>query len=332
MAEYGAHHATHGETKPSIFEVLGQENLVTGLRLAFRHIFKVLAESSPERYGLLYNYFDEGYTVVDSVFQYIHLRLRGGLFSETFYGLKRFPDPRSIDVSKRKVVTWVFFSVVGPYLQSQLRILYEKLREKHRENTLQYKDFRKPLALIYLKVYPVYHFFWEMIVLGYYMAYGLGYADFHSPALHITSTRLVPVSFQDMDADAWRSYIPKSDERHFSTTLWNWINGFVGGITLTISVGAFLTQFLDWWYNQKGTKAKLISLPAPPPPSQWPCETPPDICPICKRKRTNDTALSSSGFVFCYPCIFKYVQETNRCPVTGYKSSLNQLVKLYHQE
>lgn len=41
MAEYGAHHATQGETKPSIFEVLGQENLVTGLRLAFSHIFKV---------------------------------------------------------------------------------------------------------------------------------------------------------------------------------------------------------------------------------------------------------------------------------------------------
>lgn len=42
MAEYGAHHATYGETKPSLFEVLGQENLVAGLRLAFRHIFKVL--------------------------------------------------------------------------------------------------------------------------------------------------------------------------------------------------------------------------------------------------------------------------------------------------
>lgn len=42
MAEYGAHHATHGDIKPSIFEVLGQENLVSGLRLAFRHIFKVI--------------------------------------------------------------------------------------------------------------------------------------------------------------------------------------------------------------------------------------------------------------------------------------------------
>lgn len=55
---------------------------------------------------------------------------------------------------------------------------------------------------------------------------------------------------------------------HISTIIWNWINGFVGGVTLTISVGAFLTQFLDWWYNRDGTRAKFMSMPAPPPPSK----------------------------------------------------------------
>lgn len=50
--------------------------------------------------------------------------------------------------------------------------------------------------------------------------------------------------------------------------LWNWINGFVGGITLTISVGAFFAQFLEWWYSQEGTKTKFISMPSPPPPPQ----------------------------------------------------------------
>lgn len=332
MAEYGAHHATHGGTKPSIFEVLGQENLLIGLRFSFRHIFKVLAENFPDKFVLLHRYFDEGYTVVDSVFQYIHLRLKGGLFPETFYGLKRFPDPRSPRVSKRKVITWVFLSVVGPYIQSQLKSLYEDIKEKHSEGSLNYKDFRKHIALLYLKIYPIYHFVWEMVVLCYYMAYGLGISEFHSPALHITATRLIPVALEDTDADAWKRYISKREHDHISTILWSWINGFVGGMTLAISVGAFFAQFIDWWYSQEGIKAKFMSLPAPPPPSEWPSDIPSDMCPICKKKRTNDTALSSSGFVFCYPCIFRYVQDTNRCPVTGYKSSLNQLVKIYHEE
>jgi len=332
MAEYGAHHATHGEAKPSIFEVIGQENLVTGLRLAFRHIFKVLAESSPERYGLLHQIFDEGYTVIDSIFQYIHLRLKGGLFTETFYGLKRFPVPRSLDVSKKKVITWVFLSVVGPYLQSQLKILYETIRTKKNEGTLQYKDFQKHLAELYMKLYPMYHFFLEMSTLCYYLAYGLGLSNYHSLAHHITNTRLVPISLTDTYSDAWETFIPKNQRSSLSTLLWKWINGFVGGVTLTISVGAFISQFLEWWYNQEGIKTKFLSLPSPPPPSQWPCDIPPDICPICRMKRTNDTALSSSGFVFCYPCIFRYVQDTGRCPVTGYKSSVSQLIKIYHQE
>lgn len=82
----------------------------------------------------------------------------GGLFTETFYGLKRFPDPRSLDVSKQKVVVWVFLSVVGPYLQSHLKILYENLREKHRDNTLQYNvSYSNTITIFYNTVVNIYY-------------------------------------------------------------------------------------------------------------------------------------------------------------------------------
>ncbi|XP_054717190.1 LOW QUALITY PROTEIN: peroxisome assembly protein 12-like [Uloborus diversus] len=332
MAELGIHHAIVGETKPTIFEILGQENLVSGLRSAFRHVFKILAENYPEKFSLLYSNFDEGYTIVDSIFQYIHLRLKGGLFTETFYSLKRLPDPRTPDVSKKKVFAWVFLSVVLPYIQSQLEELFKNIRRKQAENQLHYSDLKKQLALIYLKVYPIYHFVWEMTVLSYYMLYALGKSDYHSPVLHLTRTKLIPLSMLDYSSDAWKDYFPLEEKRKLSTVLWSYMNGLVGGVTMTISVGAFLTQFLDWWYTREGKLTSFAPMPVPPPPPQWPSEIPADICFICKKKRTNDTALASSGFVFCYPCVFRYVQAENKCPVTGYYSSLNQLIKLYHQE
>ncbi|KAH8030304.1 hypothetical protein HPB51_006736 [Rhipicephalus microplus] len=44
MAEYGAHLATHLAQKPSIFEVLAQENLARALRNALRHLISYFAD------------------------------------------------------------------------------------------------------------------------------------------------------------------------------------------------------------------------------------------------------------------------------------------------
>ncbi|XP_015916812.2 peroxisome assembly protein 12 [Parasteatoda tepidariorum] len=332
MAEYGIHHVISNFSKPSIFEVIGHDNLASSLRAAFLHLFKVLAENNPMRYGLIYRNFDELYVLVDSIFQYLHLRLKGGLFTETFYSLKRIPDPRSLNVSRRKVALWVICAVVYPYLQRQLEEVYKNMRDDHSRGSLASKGTKNKLALLYLKVYPVYHFLSETSVLCYYLAYALGKSSYHSPLMHLTSTTLTHLTMIDLSDDAWKQHIPKEQHKKLSNTIWNLVNVFIGGITLSISVGSFLTQFLNWWYSREGNTTNLTPLPVPPPPKKWPCDIPVDICFICKKSRSNDTALASSGFVFCYPCIFKYVEVNRECPITGYKSSLNQLIKLYHQE
>lgn len=48
------------------------------------------------------------------------------------------------------------------------------------------------------------------------------------------------------------------------------------------------------------------------------------VCAICENELTNPTAVQT-GYVFCYPCIFRWVQEGEEepgsgkgcCPVTG---------------
>ncbi|CAI7730224.1 unnamed protein product [Closterium sp. NIES-53] len=39
------------------------------------------------------------------------------------------------------------------------------------------------------------------------------------------------------------------------------------------------------------------------------------LCPLCLCRRTNPTAPGTSGFIFCYPCIFAYVDKVGN-PVT----------------
>jgi len=48
-----------------------------------------------------------------------------------------------------------------------------------------------------------------------------------------------------------------------------------------------------------------------------------------RRKTRNATALMTSGFVFCYACVYKYVKANRRCPVTGYFTDTSHLIKLY---
>eukprot|EP00941_MAST-03F_sp_MAST-3F-sp1_P002760 g2760.t1 len=51
------------------------------------------------------------------------------------------------------------------------------------------------------------------------------------------------------------------------------------------------------------------------------------LCGLCGKKRKN-TVASSAGFLFCYSCLFRYVQEHNSCPATGIPCTVEQIRKL----
>jgi len=36
-----------------------------------------------------------------------------------------------------------------------------------------------------------------------------------------------------------------------------------------------------------------------------------------------------TGYVFCYPCIYTYLSEENKCPITFVETTTEQLRKLY---
>lgn len=130
--------------------------------------------------------------------------------------------------------------------------------------------------------------------------------------------------------------------------------GVAVSLSTSLSLGVFFLQFLEWWYSSENqnTVKTLTSLPAPPPPLHLQEEHSsresasvsanhskkvqlgPDSrnCPLCRRPRANATVLSTSGYVFCYRCIYVYVKANRRCPVTGYPTELQHLIKIYSPE
>ena len=51
-------------------------------------------------------------------------------------------------------------------------------------------------------------------------------------------------------------------------------------------------------------------------------------CPLCGKGRVNPAALPS-GYVFCYACVFEWVEERGGCPVTGERCGVEDIRKIY---
>lgn len=99
-------------------------------------------------------------------------------------------------------------------------------------------------------------------------------------------------------------------------------------------------KFLEWMYSEEGVAVKMrmtgtnSPIPPPPLPPQFSgnaltlSTADPSTCPVCRQTRVNP-AMSVSGYVFCYPCIYRYVEEHGECPVTQMKCDLPSIIKIY---
>lgn len=332
MAE-GAHLTSAFEhVKPSIFEVLAQESLLSSVRPAFKHAVRVLAESRPERFSWLLRYYDEVFTVLDLFLEQYHLRKYSATFAEHFYSLKR-QTPNQTSSHLPNTVVWksILFVVLLPYIKLKLDELFENLR--HTYNTRPGNQETLQLGRAFVAIYPYIHTTWEGSLLAYQTAYMFGKFNWHSPFLHLTGATLV----NDLESEVEGQ---KSVSLPWSTLgfrgkllalLKKMLNLTAVTVSTGMSVGLFFIQFLDWWYSNDTGHASLTSLPVPDPPKRDnTSETRQfNICPVCHRTRTNDTVLSVSGYVFCYPCIYDYVKEYKQCPVTKYPAKTDHLIKLY---
>lgn len=350
MAEAGAHLSSSAAPElPSIFEVLAQESLMEAVKPALRHAVKVLAESNPSRYGFLWRCFDEFYLLLDVLLQNHFLSHCSASFSENFYGLKRVFGHQQGPLRLSSKCYWrsLLLLCLVPYLRAKLEALLAKHRDEEDFSIRLGQSRCQRMYRAAVAAYPYISSAWQALVFCQQLLFVFGVAKSHSPLLWLARVRLARLSAQDirdMELRAKNEHGPTGQSLMHRT--WHLLSQAAGqlavSLSTTLSVGVFFLQFLEWWYSSdnRSTVKTLTALPAPPPPlhlqpsNQSAAESERYLrtCPLCQRPRTNATVLSTSGFVFCYRCVYTYVKTHRRCPVTGYPSHLQQLVKIYAPE
>ncbi|XP_051491993.1 peroxisome assembly protein 12 [Apus apus] len=355
MAELGAHltAASAGDDRPSIFEAVAQDSLMAAVKPALQHLAKVLAESNPGRFGPLWRWFDEVYVLLDVLLQQHYLARCSASFSENFYSLKRIPvgdcrqqPPATAGLPKRQHWKSLLLLVLVPYLKGKLEKLVSSLREEDEYSIHPPSSSWKRFYRAFLAAYPFVNMAWEGWFLVQQLCYILGRAQHHSPLLRLAGVRLVRLTAEDSQALQKKlAGDTSSQKQSIKEQVQSAVRTALGGVAFSLSTGlsvsVFFLQFLDWWYSSENqeTIKSLTALPAPPPPVHLEegagtvllpqLKT---LCPLCRKVRVNPTALATSGFVFCYRCVYSHVRGHQRCPVTGYASELQHLVRLYTPE
>ena len=75
----------------------------------------------------------------------------------------------------------------------------------------------------------------------------------------------------------------------------------------------------------------MASLPVPDPPLTD-ASVSKTKCPLCRGKRKNETLVPTSGYVFCYTCIVKFIRSRGICPVTKYPVKEEELVRVFDSQ
>jgi peroxin-12 len=281
---------TFDEGKPSLFELLSEQQLSSLLPPTLRYLLTVLTHRYPRHLLRVLNSFDELYALLALLVERHYLRTRGGSFTEHFYGLKREKAlaaeiPRASAAAPGAVRdalrltpgdVWRNLAVVVgvPYLKRKLDEAYEvdapraMLGAAYNRRPAAGAGWRERFvywARWFLRnVYPSVNAAYYFALLAFNLAYLFDNSKYHSPFLWLIGTRVRRMNAADYRAiEALEEKVAK---RGASRTLGARL---LGGLSLVLPTSIFALKFLEWWYasdfaKQLSRKA-AESLDLPPP-------------------------------------------------------------------
>ncbi|CAJ0583546.1 unnamed protein product, partial [Mesorhabditis spiculigera] len=344
MAELRGAFQSHNSNKvgdqPSIFDVMSQESLMKSLKPAMRHLVKYLAMVSPSRFSTASKWYDELYTLFDLWLQNHFLKKYGASFSENFYGMKRiFQKTGTMPMAGLSKIRSLFILVLWPYLRDKMDQLHDdlKVRLAYMSQAAKDSNLKLRLANLFVKYYPWLKTIISTATVLLQTAYIINRCFIHSPFLWAAGVRLERLTPNDLAAfDGIPAHLQPTN---FLQRMWRWFLGLPGVVSRLFGYGLFFVQFVDFMYNSDvGSQLtkKNTGYKVPPAPHKLlineenigTLET--HKCPLCLKKRVNSTALSTSGYVFCYTCIDTYLKQYGQCPITHVPADTKQLIRLYH--
>ncbi|KAI9905449.1 hypothetical protein PsorP6_013938 [Peronosclerospora sorghi] len=206
------------------------------------------------------------------------------------------------------------------------------------------------LKKTFVAMYPFAHFAYEGSFFLYQLLYLFGDTLYFSPFLRCMKTILVRVTADDevVFQQTEISYRKKVMEKLSGSGLYTRIRrlgmratwAMLDNSYALLLLGVAVFKYIEWMYSEEGVSTKLrltkINAPIPPPPlppqfsgqASGLATMNPTTCYICQQKRVNP-AMAPSGYVFCYPCIYRYVEQHGECPITQMKCTSVTIVKIY---
>ncbi|CAK7234407.1 ubiquitin-protein ligase peroxin 12 [Sporothrix bragantina] len=283
------------EQKPSLFELLSEQQLHGLLPPTLRYLLTVATQRYPRYLLRALNSFDELYALAMVVVEHYYLRTMGGTFTEHFYGLKRervlegggrgSEVPRAAGGTPAVVRTFLQLSrssdlwrnlavIVGvPYLKRKLDAAYELDAPRARlgaayqrlPDNPTLRDRLRHVARWFLRnVYPSVHAAYGFAVLAFNLAYLFDGSRYASPLLWLVSTRVRRMTGAD-----YRAIDDAAEERSSSSSSTSVGGRVLGGLSMVLPASIFALKFLEWWHASDF--AKQLSLKAaanldlPPP-------------------------------------------------------------------
>ncbi|KKA28918.1 hypothetical protein TD95_002488 [Thielaviopsis punctulata] len=310
--------------KPSLFELLSEQQLSALLPPTIRYLLVLCAQRYPRYFLRLLNSFDEIYALAMVVVERFYLRTRGGSFTENFYGLKREKAtatdiPRAVlgasavardtlKLQARDVWMNVGVSVGVPYLKRRLDEDYEVNAPRAMlglaytrmpDNPTLRQRFTHYYRWFLSNIYPSINAAYCFACLAFNMAYLFDRSRYHSPLMWLVGTRVRRMAAADYEALAQKAAASaaaasargETGKQALLRTLTSprrLGKSLLAGLSMALPASIFALKFLEWWYAsdfaKQLTRSTTDALDLPPP-----------VLPLVRRFRALNSKKSMSN-------------------------------------
>ncbi|KAM3526301.1 hypothetical protein NHJ13051_003557 [Beauveria bassiana] len=287
---------TFDDQKPSLFEVLSEQQLSSLLPPTLRYLLTVATHRHPRYLLRLLNSFDEIYALLMLLVERHYLRTRGGSFTEHFYGLKREKALRAevprasmaaphlvrdtLKLTARDV--WMNLAVlVGvPYLKCKLdegyevnapRALLGAAYTRMPDNPTLRDRFVHYYRWFLTNIYPSINAAYYFAMLAFNLGYLFDRTKYHNPLMWLIGTRIRRMTGADYQAIDALTAKAKADGRPGQSLLSPRRLGstVLSSLSVALPMSIFALKFLEWWYQSDFAKqlsrkaTENIELPPP---------------------------------------------------------------------
>lgn len=290
---------TFDDQKPSLFELLSEQQLSSLIPPSLRYLLAVSTHRHPRYLLRILNSFDELYALFMLIVERHFLKTHGGGFTENFYGLKRERALRgevpraqigapelvrqSLKLTERDIWKNLAVMVGLPYLKAKLdegyeinapRALLGSAYTQMPPNPTMKQRFVHYYRWFLRNIYPSINAAYYFSMLAFNLAYLFDNSKFNSPFLWLIGTRMRRLGEADYKAIAALNDPPKPGPgaRPGSTSIFNpktLYPRLLSSVSMLLPTSIFALKFLEWWYAsdfaRQLSKKASEGLELPPP-------------------------------------------------------------------